>query len=111
MLSTVFRRVVALCLFVLTLSAGAQSPPIRIMPLGDSITDGSSFDSPDGSGGYRLKLYTMLTNIGYNVDYVGLQTINSGLLTEKEHEGHSGWRIDQIDSTIAGVLSLSLIHI
>jgi lysophospholipase L1-like esterase len=106
MLRTLLRAVVViLCLFVFILSAGAQSPPIRIMPLGDSITDGSSFDSPDGSGGYRLKLYNMLTFIGYNVDYVGLQTINSGLLTEKEHEGHSGWRIDQHDSNIAGVLA------
>lgn len=74
------------------------------MPLGDSITDGSSFDSPDGSGGYRGPLFTALTNAGYNVDYIGTQTINSGLLTEQNHEGHSGWRIDQLDTPMAGWL-------
>ena len=75
------------------------------MPLGDSITDGSSFDSPDGSGGYRGPLYTLLTNAGYNVDYIGSQTINSSLVPDQNHEGHSGWRIDQLDSNMAGWLS------
>ena len=82
----------------------AQTPPIRIMPLGDSITDGSSFDSPDGSGGYRLRLFNSLTTAGYNVDYIGTLTINSGLLAEQNHEGHSGWRIDQLDTLLTGAL-------
>jgi lysophospholipase L1-like esterase len=95
----------------------AQSPPIRIMPLGDSITGGSSFDNPDGSGGYRGALYELLGSAGYNVDSIGSLTINSGLLSEKEHEGHSGWRIDQLDSNLAGWLEsyadpdVVLIHI
>ncbi len=105
MLRSLLRHVIGLCLAVLTVTANAQTPPIRIMPLGDSITDGSSYDSPDGSGGYRLKLYNMLTNLGYNVDYVGLQTVNSGLIPEKEHEGPGGWRIDQHDANITGVLA------
>ena len=92
----------AFALFALGPILKAQAPPIRIMPLGDSITEGSSFDSPDGSGGYRGPLFTLLANSGYNVDSVGSTTVNSGLLTEKEHDGHSGWRIDQLDSNIAG---------
>lgn len=75
------------------------------MPLGDSITDGSSFDSPDGSGGYRGPLYTLLTTAGYNVDYIGSQTINSSQVPDQNHEGHSGWRIDQLDSNMAGWLA------
>ncbi len=70
------------------------------MPLGDSITDGTSFNP--GNGGYRGSLYNMLASFGYNVDYVGTLTINSQNLIEKEHEGHSGWRIDQLDSNIEG---------
>ena len=71
-------------------SSHAQTPPIRIMPLGDSITDGSG-----AAGGYRLPLYIALTNAGYNVDLVGTATDNSapGLGTEVNHEGHGGWRI------------------
>jgi len=69
--------------------AYSQSP-IRIMPLGDSITYGSPV-----AGGYRLPLYIALTNAGYNVDYVGTQNGNSdpGLGSETQHEGHGGWRI------------------
>ena len=102
-LSTVLLSAVAgiLCLSPLA----AQSPPIRIMPLGDSITDGRSFDSPDGSGGYRGPLFTLLSNAGYTVDYIGSQTINSELLLDQNHEGHSGWRIDQLDSNMPGWLA------
>jgi lysophospholipase L1-like esterase len=75
------------------------------MPLGDSITDGSSFDSPDGSGGYRGRLYSLLTTAGYNVDYIGSQTVNSTLIPDQNHEGHGGWRIDQLDSNMAGWLA------
>ena len=74
---------------VLTMNLQAQDP-IRIMPLGDSITYGSST-----AGGYRLPLYIALTNAGYNVDYVGDNTGNSapGLGSETHHSGHGGWRV------------------
>ena len=70
--------------------APAQTPPpLRIMPLGDSITYGSS--TP---GGYRLPLYVALTNAGYNVDYVGTRTDNGATgLPDANHQGLSGWRI------------------
>ncbi|WP_193213775.1 GDSL-type esterase/lipase family protein [Luteolibacter marinus] len=89
---------------LLSSGIGHGQAPVRILPLGDSITDGSAFDSPDGSGGYRGPLYNLLSGAGYNVDYIGSHTVNSGLLVEKEHEGHSGWRIDQLDTNMAGWL-------
>lgn len=99
------KHIIRIFLATLFLSTAlAQIPPIRIMPLGDSITDGSSFDSPDGSGGYRLRLYNSLTTAGYNVDYIGSQTVNSSLIPEQNHEGHGGWRIDQLDTNMAGWL-------
>jgi lysophospholipase L1-like esterase len=101
-MSAIAHLLIVSLLFALSATGVAQAPPIRIMPVGDSITDGSSFDSPDGTGGYRGPLYTALTQAGYNVDYVGSHTVNSGLLVEKEHDGHSGWRINQIDANIAG---------
>ena len=77
--------------------AAAQTPPTRIMPLGDSITYGSL------PGGYRNKLYQTLTAAGYNVDFVGTQTANGvATLPDSDHEGHSGWIIGQLDSNIAG---------
>ncbi len=70
-------------------TASAQTPKIRIMPMGDSITYGSG-----APGGYRYPLYVALTNAGYNVDYVGTRTDNPNpLLPEVNHQGLSGWRI------------------
>ncbi len=79
---------------VLISASQAQTPPIRIMPLGDSITYGQN--TP---GGYRLPLYVALTNAGYNVDFVGTRTDNAtNALPDSNHQGmsgltQSGWRI------------------
>ncbi|MCX6923022.1 MAG: SGNH/GDSL hydrolase family protein, partial [Verrucomicrobia bacterium] len=74
------------------------APPVRIMPLGDSITDGVG-----GAGGYRLRLYQMMTNAGFKVDFVGTQNDNGTTgLPDSDHEGHSGYRIDQIDAGLLG---------
>ncbi|NEP13816.1 MAG: SGNH hydrolase [Symploca sp. SIO2C1] len=64
---------------------------IKIMPLGDSITDG--YFVP---GGYRIELWDHLTNRNYHFNFVGSQSNGPNSLPDKEHEGHSGWRIDQI---------------
>ena len=78
----------------------ASPPPIRILPLGDSITEGWPV-----RGGYRTPLYRLLTNAGYNVDFVGTLTNNgSSDLPDLDHEGHYGWRIDHIDGIIDAAL-------
>jgi lysophospholipase L1-like esterase len=71
---------------------------VRIMPLGDSITEGTSGSTDDT--GYRRSLYLQLTNAGYDVNFVGSQ--NSGIPNDfdKDHEGWSGWRADQIEGSI-----------
>lgn len=66
-----------------------------VMPLGDSITDG--FVVP---GGYRIKLWNSIVNDGLKVDFVGSMSNGPAELGDKNHEGHSGWRIDQIDTNI-----------
>lgn len=74
---------------------------IRIMPLGDSITRGSSY-AGNVAGGYRTELWKDLTNAGYAVDFVGESTENPdpGNLPDPDHNGYNGWRIDQIDAQI-----------
>ena len=85
-----------ICLFLVSLSV-AFADPIRIMPLGDSITQGY-MDSviSEYRVGYRQKLYLDLVNNGYDVDFVG--GLSSGLLAEPafdvDHEGHGGWCAD-----------------
>ncbi|MGE5810107.1 MAG: SGNH/GDSL hydrolase family protein [Ignavibacteria bacterium] len=64
------------------------STPIKIMPLGDSITQGVGDDS---SAGYRKYLYRKLVALGYNVDFVGSLTNGVGTDYDRNHEGHGGW--------------------
>jgi hypothetical protein len=66
-----------------------------IMPLGDSITDGLTV-----AGGYRIKLWASIQNIGAKIDFVGSMSNGPAELGDKNHEGHSGWQISQIDSNI-----------
>ncbi|WP_446039099.1 SGNH/GDSL hydrolase family protein [Streptomyces sp. SID1121] len=66
---------------------------VRVMPLGDSITDG--FNVP---GGYRTRLWERAAADRRRTDFVGSQFNGPAQLGDHDHEGHSGWRIDQIDA-------------
>jgi len=75
-----------------------------IMPLGDSITQGTidgttvpSSPPPSTAVGFRKPLYDLLTTAGYPFDFVG--TLNDGYAVanfDPDHEGHGGWRADEI---------------
>src|SRR4051812_38163127 len=96
----------------LTATAGAESNGgVRVMPLGDSITEGTQVP-----GGYRIGLWQRMAAAGYRVDFVGSQSNGPAALGDHDHEGHPGWRIDQIDANITGWLATSgprtvLLHI
>jgi lysophospholipase L1-like esterase len=78
---------------------------VRVMPLGDSITDGLVVP-----GGYRIGLWQRFVANGYKVDFVGSQSNGPASLGDHDHEGHSGWRIDQIDANITGWLQATMPH-
>src|SRR6187402_3283220 len=81
-------------------TAGAESNGgVRVMPLGDSITEGTQVP-----GGYRIGLWQRVVAGGYRVDFVGSQFNGPAALGDHDHEGHPGWRIDQIDANIGGWL-------
>lgn len=65
----------------------------RMMPLGNSITEGtgSSHDS-----GYRRDLYALLQNAGVAFDFVGGLRYGSGF-PDLDHEGHPGFLADQLN--------------
>jgi lysophospholipase L1-like esterase len=85
-------------MFEFSLAAKAQ---IQILPLGDSLTDG--FQVP---GGYRTELDQDLVHAGISFNFVGSQTDNASSIlsaaNETHHEGHSGYRIDQIYNNLTG---------
>ena len=69
---------------------------IRIMPLGDSITQADSEHSS-----YRRPLWNLLRQAGYDVEFVGSRQAHFGGPPpysdfDSDHEGHWGWRTDQV---------------
>jgi lysophospholipase L1-like esterase len=80
--------------------AAASPTPLRVMPLGDSITWGVG--SSTGNG-YRATLGSELTGEGHALDFVG--TGRNGTMADPDNEGHSGWRIDQIAGIADNVLA------
>jgi hypothetical protein len=83
--------------FQTSATSGCPSP-VRIMPLGDSITRGSGSTS---LGGYRRPLYYSLSRTGFSFDFVGSQV--TGVKDfDRDHEGYSGWHAeDRLYSSIA----------
>ncbi|GGL06546.1 hypothetical protein GCM10012284_46020 [Mangrovihabitans endophyticus] len=73
--------------------------PVRIMPLGDSITAGIGTATYDS---YRRDLYDRLVAAGVDVDFVGSQHAGTG--ADNDHEGHSGWTIARIAGNVDGWL-------
>lgn len=81
------------------LAAAPTAPaatPVRIMALGDSITVG--VHDEQGRSGYRGRLDGM---IKWPHVWVGSQVDANGLA----HEGHSGWKIPELQTQAAGWIS------
>jgi lysophospholipase L1-like esterase len=76
-------------------AAAESNGGVRVMPLGDSITEGTQVP-----GGYRIGLWQRFVSGGFRVDLVGSQFNGPASLGDHDHQGHPGWRIDQIDANI-----------
>jgi lysophospholipase L1-like esterase len=72
-------------------AASPGDAPLRIMPLGDSITVGVG--SP-GRNGWRADLQRRLRAAGVSADFVGSES--QGTSGDLDHEGHGGWTIERI---------------
>lgn len=79
-------------------SSGYHPCPVsgacKVMPFGDSITDGYNADTP---GGYRVELFRLAHAAGKDITFVGSgqngpDTVD-GVPFPHQHEGHSGWTI------------------
>lgn len=70
----------------------------KVMPLGDSITLG--LNDTGTLGGYRVLLEDLLQEGGFSFDFVGSETHGPASLADRNHEGHAGFRIDEIASNL-----------
>ena len=102
-------------MFAGTRAASAQTP-VKTMPLGDSITQGVNDTLPPGGyPGYRAPLWNQLVLDGFDVDFVG-SLVDGPASIDRNHEGHGGFRIDQILASINSYLTAAgpdviLLHI
>ncbi|MEE9444071.1 MAG: SGNH/GDSL hydrolase family protein [Cocleimonas sp.] len=95
---------------ILLANTTVMAAPYKILPLGDSIT------SDGGDSAYRDELYDKLTTAGYDFEFVGSLPDDDTLTNGTKHEGHSGWRADEINNNLAGWLTgygidFALIHL
>ena len=87
-------RKISFSILIALLLAGIPqiSAQVKIMPLGNSITDGvgDSYGS-----GYRSELFDLLEAAGYNFNFVGTQNSGTSHTSNPDfnshHEGHPGW--------------------
>lgn len=118
---------IKLYISILCFVSGASllsAEPIRIMPLGDSITyDNNKEDlinprSASERHSYRNHLWYKLQNVNYNADFVGSLVAGQSIEPsfDPDNEGHSGWGINDIFHNILSFLHTSkpniiLLHI
>ncbi len=121
-----------LLLLVLVAMRPASAAPLRIMPLGDSITAGYTDNARRGGGGwtvpfefgYRKQLYHLLHEAGYDFVFVGASsepwvsnysdptrggTVSPSFdlrtIEQDAHRGYGGYRIPQVTGAVAGFIA------
>jgi fibronectin type 3 domain-containing protein/lysophospholipase L1-like esterase len=92
--------VASLSLTVLTPGIASADVPTRIMPLGASYTHG--WNVP---GGYRIELERLLRGGRHIFNFAGAMRNGPDSLESKQHQGHPGYRIDEISSSIDSILT------
>lgn len=82
---------------VLVIPRTTGEPRIRIMPLGDSVTQGAA-----DADSYRRPLWNLLKKTNARIDFVGSMKMNypnalpAHSNFDMDHEGHWGWRTDEV---------------
>lgn len=90
MLRRTFLKVGVEVMLSTLLGKGAKTP-VKIMPLGDSITSGYGHE-----GGYRIRLGALIEDATYDAVFVGSQENGPAGMRSRQHEGHDGWTIPQL---------------
>lgn len=101
-MKTISRFILILFFFTLTKINEIPAQTIRIMPLGNSITyddNMSDKNNPRPAGqrpGYRLKLYNLLTDAGYDFDFVGSENSGGDYFDDSQNAGFPGIKDHQL---------------
>ena len=110
------RLVLVLLLFLAACNTNSpMAEKAKILPLGDSITEGFPFT-------YRYELWKKLIKGGFNFEFVGSKRDRhrypdyKGHAWEQHHEGHSGWTTGEVLTLLQTTLQsytpdIALIHL
>jgi lysophospholipase L1-like esterase len=107
-------------------NAAREQRPVRLLPLGDSITQGGRRDREEYT--YRYPLFCMLTEAGVDFDFIGSMQRGlhadatwpdcHGVPFDPDHEGHYGWKTARVREELAGWMEtypappdIALIHL
>ena len=116
-----------LIFLLFAIAAQLSAAPVKIMPMGDSITAGYT-DNPEWKVpfefGYRSRLYTLLTTAGYDFQFVGdspepfnntfgdpthggtvAPTLDLRPLRQNGHRGYGGKDIDFFNANAASFIA------
>lgn len=88
---------------------------VRVLPAGDSITQGAYGAGQNGAGGYRTPLWHQLATSGHPVEFVGTEASGPATI-DRDHAGWNGISIAEITRRLAYVLKwqqpdIVLLHI
>jgi len=88
-----------------------ETPPCKVLPLGDSITFGLGFD-----GGYRVELFHLALEGDHEITFTGTQQPNGpsmvdGVTFPRNHAGISGQLIAEIGNRIPNPDMMDMPHI
>jgi acyl-CoA thioesterase-1 len=100
-------RLFLACILLVFSPIAAIGAPLRIMPLGDSLTAGGYNENGmyQIGGGYRVKLDSLLKQSGLDFVFVGSLENGPGGFPNRAHEGHTGFRIDQLQGGVKAWLA------
>jgi Ca2+-binding RTX toxin-like protein len=88
------------------LESGHAYKLLSILPLGDSITYGVIGSTTNTeSGGYRKFMQDRLRALDVSVDFVGSLANGPADMEDRDHEGHRGWTLNQLNSIDESVLA------
>ncbi len=83
---------------VADLQSGQAYKLLSILPFGDSITYGVIGSTTDTeSGGYRKFMLDHLHALNVHVDFVGSLANGPADMEDRDHEGHRGWTLNQLN--------------
>jgi lysophospholipase L1-like esterase len=89
------------CVLLLASAASAGAVPLRVVPLGDSITAGIAADGT--AGGYRPALAALLAAEGYEIDFRGtFSDPPASGVPDGDHQGLGGATVGDLRAAVPG---------